>query len=184
MARVIYVHSTTSLDDLREAVTTLKDTARIAQRVFGGTHPLTDEFETPYKMSSLQALFVIVPANGGTRTCTREEKPLRYPLPRPRSSASASAASPGRQVAAAASGVAAFSNSPLSPFSTSSAATTKSPCAARCTRLPARATPGIRRRGQLASALKTSDELDGGAQRFIRIHTIAGRGPAAPTSRE
>ena len=28
-----------SLDDLREAVTTLEDTARIARRVFGGAHP-------------------------------------------------------------------------------------------------------------------------------------------------
>ena len=30
-----------SLDDLREAVTTLEDTARIARRVLGGEHPLT-----------------------------------------------------------------------------------------------------------------------------------------------
>ena len=28
-----------SLDDLREAVTTLEDTERIARRVFGGAHP-------------------------------------------------------------------------------------------------------------------------------------------------
>ena len=28
-----------TLDDLREAVTTLEDTARIARRVFGGAHP-------------------------------------------------------------------------------------------------------------------------------------------------
>ena len=30
-----------TLDDLREAVTTLQDTERIARRVFGGAHPLT-----------------------------------------------------------------------------------------------------------------------------------------------
>ena len=29
-----------TLDDLREAVTTLEDTARIVRRVFGGAHPL------------------------------------------------------------------------------------------------------------------------------------------------
>ena len=30
-----------TLDDLREAVTTLEETERIARRVFGGVHPLT-----------------------------------------------------------------------------------------------------------------------------------------------
>ena len=30
-----------TLDDLREAVTTLEDTERIARRVLGGAHPLT-----------------------------------------------------------------------------------------------------------------------------------------------
>ena len=30
-----------TLDDLREAVTTLEDIARIARRVLGGAHPLT-----------------------------------------------------------------------------------------------------------------------------------------------
>ena len=30
-----------TLDDLREAVTTLEDSQRIARRVFGGAHPLT-----------------------------------------------------------------------------------------------------------------------------------------------
>ena len=31
-----------ALDDLREAVTTLEDADRIARRVFGGAHPLTE----------------------------------------------------------------------------------------------------------------------------------------------
>ena len=31
-----------TLDDLREAVTTFEDTERIARRVFGGAHPLTE----------------------------------------------------------------------------------------------------------------------------------------------
>ena len=30
-----------TLDDLREAVTTLEDAGRIARRVYGGAHPLT-----------------------------------------------------------------------------------------------------------------------------------------------
>jgi hypothetical protein len=34
-----------TLDDLREAVTTLEDTERIARRVLGGAHPLTTAFE-------------------------------------------------------------------------------------------------------------------------------------------
>ena len=34
-----------TLDDLREAVTTLEDTERTARRVFGGAHPHTVEIE-------------------------------------------------------------------------------------------------------------------------------------------
>jgi len=34
-----------TLDDLREAVTTLEDTDRIARRVFGGAHPHTVDIE-------------------------------------------------------------------------------------------------------------------------------------------
>ena len=34
-----------TLDDLRDAVTTLEDTARIARRVFGGAHPTTTGIE-------------------------------------------------------------------------------------------------------------------------------------------
>ena len=34
-----------TLDDLREAVTTLEDAERIARRVFGGAHPLTESIE-------------------------------------------------------------------------------------------------------------------------------------------
>ena len=33
------------LDDLREALTTLEDTGRIARRVLGGTHPTTTGIE-------------------------------------------------------------------------------------------------------------------------------------------
>ena len=34
-----------TLGDLREAVTTLEEIERIARRVYGGTHPLTTDFE-------------------------------------------------------------------------------------------------------------------------------------------
>ena len=34
-----------TLDDLREAVTTLEDVERTARRVFGGAHPTTTEIE-------------------------------------------------------------------------------------------------------------------------------------------
>ena len=34
-----------TLDDLREAVTTFEETERTARRVFGGAHPLTVDIE-------------------------------------------------------------------------------------------------------------------------------------------
>ena len=34
-----------TLDDVREAVTTLEDAERTARRVFGGTHPLASDIE-------------------------------------------------------------------------------------------------------------------------------------------
>ena len=40
-AETLYVDDGATLDDLREAVTTLEDADRIARRVFGGAHPLT-----------------------------------------------------------------------------------------------------------------------------------------------
>ena len=40
-ARALYKADGATLGDLREAVSTLEDTGRIAQRVFGGAHPLT-----------------------------------------------------------------------------------------------------------------------------------------------
>ena len=44
-AAAIYRDSGASLDDLREAVTTLQDAERTARRVLGGTHPLTTGIE-------------------------------------------------------------------------------------------------------------------------------------------
>ncbi len=48
--RSVYAHSLYSnqgatLDDLREAVTTLENTERTARRVMGGAHPLTTGIE-------------------------------------------------------------------------------------------------------------------------------------------
>ena len=44
-ARALFADPGATLDDLREAVTTLEDTARIARRVLGGEHPLTTGVE-------------------------------------------------------------------------------------------------------------------------------------------
>jgi hypothetical protein len=38
----LYEDPGATLDDLREAVTTLEDAGRIARRVFGGAHPTTE----------------------------------------------------------------------------------------------------------------------------------------------
>ena len=47
----------TTLDDLREAVTTLEETDRIGRRVFGGSHPHTAEIEKElrYARAALRA---------------------------------------------------------------------------------------------------------------------------------
>ena len=42
-AVVLFRATGATLDDLRESVTTLAETARIMRRVLGGAHPLTDE---------------------------------------------------------------------------------------------------------------------------------------------
>jgi len=44
-AVALYRNDSATLDDLREAVTTLEDTKRIARRVLGGTHPTTTGIE-------------------------------------------------------------------------------------------------------------------------------------------
>ena len=40
-----YENPAATLDDLREAVTTLEDAGKIARRVFGGSHPTTAGLE-------------------------------------------------------------------------------------------------------------------------------------------
>ena len=44
-AQAIYRDDGATLDDLREAVTTLEETERIARRVLGGAHPTTTGIE-------------------------------------------------------------------------------------------------------------------------------------------
>ena len=44
-AEALYKDDGATLDDLREAVTTLEETERIARRVLGGAHPLTTQIE-------------------------------------------------------------------------------------------------------------------------------------------
>ena len=41
----LYLDDGATLDDLREAVTTLEDLVRIARRVLGTAHPLVENFE-------------------------------------------------------------------------------------------------------------------------------------------
>ena len=48
-AQTIYRDNGTTLDDLREAVTMLEETERIARRVFGGAHPLAMQMEHDLK---------------------------------------------------------------------------------------------------------------------------------------
>ena len=44
-AKAVYEDTTATLDDLREAGTTLEDAERIARRVFGGANPTTKSIE-------------------------------------------------------------------------------------------------------------------------------------------
>ena len=44
-AQSLYEDPAATPDDLREAVTTLEETARTARRVLGGAHPLTEGIE-------------------------------------------------------------------------------------------------------------------------------------------
>jgi hypothetical protein len=43
--------SAATVDDLREAVTTLEDTGRTARRVLGGAHPITTAIELHLEVS-------------------------------------------------------------------------------------------------------------------------------------
>ena len=55
-ARALYGDPGATLDELREAVTTLEDTERIARRVLGGAHPLVGLMEGGALRNSRAAL--------------------------------------------------------------------------------------------------------------------------------
>ena len=44
--QTFYIDDSATLDDLREAVTTLEDVERVARRVLGGAHPTAAYMET------------------------------------------------------------------------------------------------------------------------------------------
>ena len=48
-ARALYDDPNATLDNLREAVTTLEDTNRTARRVLGGQHPTTKDIERDFR---------------------------------------------------------------------------------------------------------------------------------------
>ena len=50
-AEALYEDPAATLDDLREAVNTLEDTARVARRVMGSAHPLTATIEDDLRRS-------------------------------------------------------------------------------------------------------------------------------------
>ena len=50
-AELLYNDAAATLDDLREAVTTLEDVERIARRVLGGQHPFTRGSEKAVRVS-------------------------------------------------------------------------------------------------------------------------------------
>ena len=50
-ARALFGDDAATLDDLREAATTLEDTARTARRVLGSSHPTTEGIEDALRLS-------------------------------------------------------------------------------------------------------------------------------------
>ena len=50
-AMALYKADGATLDELREAVTTLEETARIARRVFGVAHPFTKQIERDLRVA-------------------------------------------------------------------------------------------------------------------------------------
>ena len=50
-AAALYNDPGATLDDLREAATTLEDAERIARRVLGGAHPITVDMEASLRLA-------------------------------------------------------------------------------------------------------------------------------------
>ena len=63
-AGVLYLDPDATLDDLREAVTTLEETERTARRVLGGAHPTAEVIEGALR--NARALLRACEASSGT----------------------------------------------------------------------------------------------------------------------
>ena len=70
-ARALYQDTGATLDDLREALTTLEETDRTARRVLGGAHPTTSAIE-----GSMQAARAALRAREMPPTDAREDGDL------------------------------------------------------------------------------------------------------------
>ena len=64
-AEALYDDDGATLDDIREAVTTLEDAERIARRVFGGSHPLTVDIERELQNAQATLRARETPPSGG-----------------------------------------------------------------------------------------------------------------------
>ena len=66
-AQTLYKDDAATLDDLRKAVTTLKDAGRIARRVLGSAHPVTNavDFRLREARAALSARETPSPPPGG-----------------------------------------------------------------------------------------------------------------------
>ena len=56
-AKALYLKDCPTLDEAREAVTTLEDTVQIARRVFGGAHPMVRSIES--QLRKAQAVLTV-----------------------------------------------------------------------------------------------------------------------------
>ena len=67
-AYALYGDSDATLDDLREAVTTLAETSRTARRVLGGAHPTTGVVERSLEEARLTLARALAKSARGPRT--------------------------------------------------------------------------------------------------------------------
>ena len=67
-AYALYGDSDATLDDLREAVTTLEETSRTARRVMGGAHPITGVIERSLEEARLTLARALAKSARGPRT--------------------------------------------------------------------------------------------------------------------
>ena len=63
-ARALFTDRGAAFDELREAVTTLEDTARRTRRVFGGAHPLTSSIEEDLKRARVIVVLHVATPSG------------------------------------------------------------------------------------------------------------------------